>query len=249
MSMIIVKHINESGLFDIRKLYDKYPSFLKPGSHVMCFVNRVFNEEKKNVIMPKKNIESEFVESGYFHCIDLRVITRDHGIAKGYYVEIIASNILVEEDGKKIIIPVFPNEILIDCEYDIENIIKDEIEILRSVGRSYEIIGILHNKGFVEIADDFREAMIRFEKSDYDGSIKFFRKVIEGFKQFSIKNVIGTENKTKVIEDLLGKIFHLMSNFGEHTGTRGFLEEAIVSKDITMAIPEYIAKKYNGNKS
>ena len=241
--MIIVKPVDEKGCLNIQKLYEKYSIFLKEGTRVMCFFNRVFNENKKTVKKLNESIEAKFIENQYHPKIDLMPMRKKHGVAKGYYAEIIASNIVLEEEGKKIIVPVFPNEITLDCDYGIENVIKSEIEILKNVGRSYETIGLLHERGLEKIAEDFREAMVKLEESNYEGSINCFRKVIEGFKKYTKDHQIETKNRTDAIRDFLAKTYHLMSNFGMHAETKGFFEEAILSKDITTAVSEYITKK------
>ncbi|MFZ3144773.1 MAG: hypothetical protein WA122_00690 [Methanothrix sp.] len=38
----------------------------------------------------------------------------------------------------------------------------------------------------------------------------------------------------------MGKAFHLLSNFGEHTGTGASINEAILAKEITISIAKYI---------
>jgi hypothetical protein len=59
-----------------------------------------------------------------------------------------------------------------------------------------------------EIANDLTEALLRFEKNDYEESIKFFRKVIEG-----LKNYIKEKTITIVSEDRDGEIYKVFRLF------------------------------------
>ena len=248
MSLIVAKHIDEEGRLDVRKLYDKYSIYLIPGSRVMCFFNRVFNEKKEIVSHPNVRTEAEFIKAEYNFMIDLSHERKKYGVPKGYFVEIIALNILFEEEGKKTLIPVFPNEMVLDCEYGIEDVIKSEIDTLKKVVPSYEVIGVLHQAGFQRIADDFRDAMIKFGKSDYTGCIGSFRNVVEAFRSFAKDQAIETENRTKLVHDFLSKAFQLMSSFGLHAGTSASMEEAILSKDIATAVSQYMTTKVESKR-
>ena len=246
LSLAIVKPIDDKGDIDARKLHEKYSGFCQDGVSVMVFVNRIFNEEKRVVVTPKTSLDVpiKVLKGGYpEYKINLFRLMEKYGIARLYYVELIATNFIIKRDDKVVMIPIFPNEIILDCDYGIEVIIKKEIETLHKIGKSYEIIGILQHKDLPQIAEDMREAIIRFERQDYDGAIKFFRKVTEGFKKIADKSSIESENRTDALKKFLTGAYHLMSNFGEHAGSSGSMEEAILSKDISIAISEYMVKK------
>jgi len=247
MSMIIAKRINENGQIDIQKLRDKYPKFCVNDVNLLIFINRIFNEKYTVVRTPKITIEAPIVAEniGYvtYYRLNLFNIMAKYGIPKDYYIETIASNFVIKSQEQTTVIPVFPNEIVLDCDYGIEDIIKKEIEYIQKVGETYEVIGKLHHVGLVKIADDLREAIIRSEKGDVDGSIKFFRKVIEGFESWVNEDVVGSSNRADVLKKYLKKAYHLLSNFGEHAGTEALMNEAVFSKEIAISIAKYLIAK------
>lgn len=97
---------------------------------------------------------------------------------------------------------------------------------------------------YVAVKDDLTEGLVRMETNHYDGAIKFFRKVVEGFKVISDKQVLDqSKNRSDAISDFLTKSFGLISNLGEHYGTYGGPEAAVFSRDITVAIARYLAPR------
>ena len=179
MSMVIVKPINGLGEIIVSTLHDKYPLLLLPDTHVLCFINRIFNIEKEVILAPKISLKAEIIRSDYYpHAkIALLPLMINYGIANGYFVEVIVTNIILKDGGK--IVPIFPNELISDCDTSLKELIEKELKVIKNIGSSYELIGILHQKNLGVIADDFREGINRFEIHDYEGSLKFFRKVIK----------------------------------------------------------------------
>lgn len=250
MSMIMAKKVNENGYIDILNLRNKYPKLCYESMKVLIFVNRIFNQEFKVVNTPKISIEAPIIieKIGEYitnYRLDLSGIWLKYGVPKEYFIEAIASNFIIriKEDGKTLMVPIFPNEIVSDCDYEIEKRIKEEVETLQKVGESYEIIGKLYYKGLIEIAEDLREGLIRTEKNDIDGSIKFFRKVVEGFGSWVNADTIKSPNRVEAINKFLKKSFHLLSNFGEHAGTGASINEAVLSKELTVSIAKYLIAK------
>lgn len=248
--MIMAKKVNENGCMDILNLRNKYPKLCYEGMNVLIFANRIFNQEFKVVNTPKISIEAPIITekiSDYIinYRLDLSGIWIKYGIPKDYFIEVIASNfvIRIKEDEKTLMVPIFPNEIVPDCDYGIEKRIKEDLETLQKVAESYEIVGKLYNKGLIEIAEDLREGLIRTEKNDIDGSIKFFRKVVEGFKGWVNTDTIKSSNRVEAINKFLNKAFHLLSNFGEHAGTGASMNEAVFSKELTVSIAKYLTAK------
>lgn len=245
MSMIVVKPIDSELKIEVQDLYNKYPVLMaSPDMKILCFINRVFNTQKEVVLSPKTSMLADIVKpEGYSDCKLSLISLLNHGIANGYYVEVIATNFVFQDDKTINLILILPNEFVADCHYSIKDLIGEEIKLLKYVGYSYEIIGILYQKGLANIGDDLMEATIRFENHDYEGSIKFFRKVIEGFKTYVKDNIIVSENRTDNLKDFISKTYHLMSNFGEHARTSGSFDEAVLSKEITIALSSYMSKK------
>ncbi len=120
--------------------------------------------------------------------------------------------------------------------------VSTEREALERIGRNVEVIGLLYNAGLSNVAMDLAESLRRFYMSDYEGTIKFARKVVEGMKKLveEGKVSIASENRLKLLHDYLSKAYQLISNFGEHSGTYGFMPEAILSKDIALSACRYV---------
>jgi len=116
-------------------------------------------------------------------------------------------------------------------------------------GEAYEAIGKLYHINLPNIASDLQEGIVRFNKGDIDGSIKFFRKVIEAFKLLINENNVGSSNRAEALKKYLNKTYHLLSNFGEHAGTSALIDEGILAKEITISITNYIARKLEQLKS
>ncbi|MEM0237889.1 MAG: hypothetical protein QXP97_07585 [Desulfurococcus sp.] len=113
---------------------------------------------------------------------------------------------------------------------------------LERIGRDVEVVGLLHDVGLGHIAADLVEALARFHRADYEGAIKFFRKVVEGLKNYVDSNRLEGmgEKRQEALLDYLKKAYHLLSNFGEHSGTYGLMPEAVLSKDIAVSSCKYI---------
>lgn len=248
MSMIIAKKVNENGYIDISMLGNKYPKLCVEGTNVLIFANKIFNQELKIVNTPKISLEvsiaAETIGLIVYYKLNLSGLGLKYGIPKDYFIEVIASNFILNlPENKKIFVPIFPNEIVLDCDYGIEKKIKEERELLQKVAEGYEIIGKLYHIGLIQIAEDLREGIVRLEKTDIDGSIKFFRKAIEGFGKWVNPETLKSPNRVDAIKKYLTKAFHLLSNFGEHTGTGASINEAIVAKELTVSIAKYLIAK------
>lgn len=120
---------------------------------------------------------------------------------------------------------------------------QEENTSIRKVSEFFETIGFLHQIGKSEIAEDLTQGLFRFEKGDSEGAIKFFRKVVEAFRQQIQKErpVEGSKNRTQAVQDLLSKVYGLLSNFGEHYGTHGAFQDALLSRD--LAISKFLAER------
>lgn len=243
--MIIVKQINEDGQIDIEELRHRYPKFCVQNVDLLIFINRIFNEEYNVIRTLKLTTEAPIVKSKsyLYYRLDLFKVMAKYGIPRDYYIEVVATNFIIKNKTKTEMIPIFPNEIILDCDYRIEEIIENEIESIRKISETYEIIGKLHHAGLMEIANDLREGIVRAEKGDIDGSIKFFRKVIEGFESWINEDVIKSPNRVDALKKYLKKAYHLLSNFGEHAGTEALINEGVLAKEITVSIAKYLLAK------
>lgn len=240
------------GVYIPQTICNKYPFVFKAldeGHKVSArvFLNRFFNRDG-DVVKEYKQLFMLGIRGGYIGCyIDLTYFHVKDGIPIGYFVELLIIGFIVTlREGKTFEIPVFPNEFIVEKEFSVPDKISDLVEAergaLERVGRDVEVVGLLHIAGLTGVAADLVEALTRFYMSDYEGSIKFFRKVIEGIRGYIRENkVLGMSSKRQeLLKGLLSKAYQLVSNFGEHAGTYGFMPEATLSKDVAVAICRYL---------
>lgn len=88
-----------------------------------------------------------------------------------------------------------------------------------------------------------REEIVKWEKGDINGSIKFFREVIKGFESWVNEDIIESSNCVEALKKFLKMTSHLLSNFSEHAGTSGLMNEGILSKEITISVLKYLLAK------
>jgi len=246
MPLIIARPMNvddSSSFVEIGLLHSKYPQHCIGGATIRAYLSRLYNEQRKIVLEPRKSITLQ-VQSpptiyGSFR-LDMGPLLH-LGIAKGYTPEILAINFV----SKDVEIPILPNELEVDA-YDsqIKQRISEEVLILQKIGESFETIGILHQSGLHDIANDLTEGLTRLEKNDYEGAIKFCRKVVEGFRVISERQALdSSKNRSAAISEFLTKSFGLVSNLGEHYGTYGSAEDAAFSRDLAITVSRYLARR------
>lgn len=228
---------------DAGQLQSKYPHFCTPGATVRVFLNRIFNEKREVVQQARKTSMLQIIMPKQLYGV-VRLDTGpllQLGIAKNQIPEILAMNFVLA-DGE---VPILPNEFEVDAfDTIIRERIVEELSALQAIGVSFETVGVLHQWGFHDIANDLTEGLVRMEKNDYDGAIKFFRKVVEGFKVISDKQGLDpSKNRSDAISDFLSKSYGLISNLGEHYGTYGGPDAAVFSRDITVAVARYLAPR------
>jgi len=213
---------------------------------VRAYVDRFYNEKgdvikeyKQLFVLPLEKIgTSYYIDFMFFHA---------DGIPLGYFVEALLINfVLTAKDGRKGEMPIFPNEYLVKKETSLPDTVSRRVDIekysLERIGRDVEVIGLLYDIKLDNIATDLVEALTRFHMSDYEGAIKFFRKVVEGLRNYVQSNKLGdmSENRQELLREYLSKAYQLISNFGEHSGTHGFMPEAVLSKDIAVSSCRYV---------
>jgi len=236
--------------YSIRNSYPYVFSALSGGLEVRVrvYVSRFFNREG-DVVKEYKRLFLLPVRRGYtVYYIDFTYFHVNDGIPVGYFVEALITGFIVTlKDGKHIETPAFPNEFKVEeglgVPYKVKSIVEAEKRALERVGGDVEVIGLLYVVGLQDVAADLVEALTRFYTADYEGSIKFFRKVVEGLRNYiREKDIPGvSENRRKLLEEFTSKAFQLVSNFGEHAGTYGSMHEATLSKGIALALSRYLA--------
>jgi len=188
-----------------------------------------------------------FIQKFY---IDISDLVAD-GIPAGHIFIQILFTLQIEKtsDATTIKIPILPGECPLYRSLGIPDStftrISHEIASLSRSREELEIIFNLFEVGLENIASDLMEGLKRLNASDYEGAIKFFRKVVEGFRELLKRDELKAaglgSRRQELLTEFLSKTFSLLSNFGEHTGTQGSKDEAKFSKEIALAISRYIA--------
>jgi len=210
------------------------------------YLNRFYNEKGKVIKEYKQLFVLPIKKISYTYYLDFTRFHLQDGVPVGYIVEFLLLGLISIIKDRVSEIPIFPNEFKVKIGTTVPDKVKESIEMerdaLEQIGRDIEIIGILYDVSLQHIASDLIEALTRFYIADYEGSIKFFRKVIEGLRNHvQDKGIKGmSENRLELLKVYLSKTFQLISNFGEHSGTYGFMPEAIFSKDIAISACRYV---------
>jgi len=224
---------------------------------VRAYINRVFNTEGEVVKEYRQLTLLKLVRIGVLYpYIDFTWYHLKDGLPVGRFIELllISFRIKVREEGQEseIETPIFPGEFRSELSDEVPSgvkiLIKREKKALKSIGNDVETVGLLFDVGLGHVAVDLVEGLTRYYMSDFEGAVKFFRKAVEGLRNY-VKGVAVEgmgENRRELLEGFLSKAYQLVSNFGEHSGTYGFMPEATFSKDIAVACSRYIASYLRG---
>jgi tetratricopeptide (TPR) repeat protein len=187
---------------------------------------------------------------GYY--LDIDELAHKLSIPDGYFVEILLTSISNREFGEKV---VFPNETKKYMATGLEKLVEEKVNTLSGIGAISQSHSFLAELGLEDIAKELSLGYSHFDNGDYDGAIKSYRKVVEGFRNhFEEKEtkeekkvykrlIDNSENRTEKIVDFLNKAYSLLSNFGEHYGTHAFEEEGVFSHKLVENLTEYLTKK------
>jgi len=249
--LVLEKLENRDVLQVLRLPYDiveKYPSILGQAGglkvKVRAYIVRAYNEEGRVVKELRSMMPLEVVDN----CLKVTYLHLKEGIPVGYFIELVLINFIIPLEEGDFEVPIFPNEFRKHLSYntpeEVRRRVEEETYALEKIGRDIEVIGLLYKAGLHSIASDLTEALERFYKHDYEGSIKFFRKVVEALRNIvQIKGIkIVSEKRTQFLREYLSKAYQLISNFGEHAGTYGFMPEANLSKDIALSACRYLVR-------
>jgi hypothetical protein len=252
-------------LIDIGEIAKKYRHMLLYGTNIRIYLSGIFNEEFKLVSEPRIFSLVTFINAtsynqelrhgyqqadGYY--IDVDDLANQLCLPDGYSMEILMLSLSNQKFGEKVL---FPYETKTDASQEIEAKSLERIEALRKIGIVSQSHSFFAELGLKDIAEELSKGYDRFEKGDYDGAIKAYRKVVEGFRNYLgqkegvegkkvFKKLIdNSENRTEKIIDFLNKTYGLLSNFGEHYGTHAFEEEGIFANSLIEDLAEYLTKK------
>lgn len=224
------------------------------------YLSRVFNEAYETCMEPRifsglDLIKTEVYEGSKYtttYFLDIDELAHKLSIPDGYFVEILLTSISNREFGEKV---VFPNETKKYIAKDLEKLVDEKLNVLSRVGNISQSHSFLAELGLGDIAKELSLGYSRFDIGDYDGAIKSYRKVVEGFRNYIeeketkegkrvFKRLLdNSENRTEKIADFLNKTYSLLSNFGEHYGTHAFEEEGVFSHKLVENLTEYLTKK------
>lgn len=250
-------------LIDINEIYQKYRHMLKENTVFRVYLSRIFNEDGKVVSEPRRFEYCPFVlaksESGrymdaypqaYGKYIDMDDVANELSVPDGYFLEVLILSLANRNEVKAL----FPYETKLVAENKVLDKTKEKLDALGKIGAISQSHVFLSHLGLKDIAEDLSRGYICYEKGDYDGAIKAYRKVVEGYRNYFRKKkkdgkkvyqilLDKSESRTEKFVNYLDKTYSLLSNFGEHYGTRAFYEEGIFTNRIVEGLTEYLTKK------
>jgi hypothetical protein len=238
-----------------KELTEHYSSIFSPftfssGSnlhvYVRAHIHRVFNEGGDVVREINEIIVAPVTGFITTYILDLTGVHFRYGIPIGYFLEVLLISLIVKSGAKQYEVPIYPDEFRysksLSTPLKVSNLVEGYARVLEELGSTYEVVGHLSAAGLQDIAADLLEGLWRFYSGDYEGSIKFFRKVVEGLRNTVEKTDVFEGNRKEFFYQYLSKAYQLISNFGEHAGTRGSTHEARLSRDIALSASRYIAE-------
>ena len=266
MPFIITDTVYYGYTIDMGKLVTFYPIYFSSDlANAERFVDtillRIYDSEKRLVrdlfeyfLLPyDKYYKYRHGQKEAHHLIKIADIVKKYGIPIGYYLVLAIYGIRVRgidpSSGKNVEYyhAVFPDSIEYGGLSDDE--IKREVErnkdLIMKFAKEYSYLAMLTNTPLANLAQDLAAALTRFIIGDYEGAVKFYRKNVEGIRNYlqNVNRIDGSKRRAKALLAFSKKAFHLISNFGEHFGTSGGPEEAELARNITLDLLKYIITK------
>jgi len=236
-------------LFDIHDLFLKYPNmYSQIGGRVRIYVNRIRNEALKIVNEPRIGCLLDVVHektgqpptSRAF--LNITDIASKLGIPKNYIVEVFAINFVFQnEKGNVTESPIFPNEILVDVQD--ENLrlrVEEEVDALKKLGEGFETVALLYEAGLNDTAYELTDALVKFDKNDYEGMMQSYVKVVESFQVLTKDKITGTKTSIKELKGFLDKTQSLLSSLGKNYGARALMEEGVFARNLMVTTSRYL---------
>ncbi len=221
----------------------------------------IFDSKKRKLYEPLEYWLVPLSTSIYYDRCTMKIsdLVKKHSLPVKYYIVLAIYGIRVSGTIKNnsdeyierinILYPILPDSVeKVGFTKDTLNIwedVKQKIDLVMRITKEYSYWSMLIGTPLSGIVDDLMEASSRYNMGDYEGAIKFYRKVIEGIRNFlqTASKIDGSEKRAEVLLNFSKKAFHLISNFGEHFGTQGGLEEAELAKDIALDLLKYVITK------
>jgi hypothetical protein len=238
----------------LRHASAKGDSLEVPRVQARIYIGRLFNEGGEVVmeINSVATVDVKYCPSQPFYslsaeyCIDLTGVDREPELPLKYYLEILLFTLIVRmgssEQREYVVYPY-------EFRYNLSGV-PDKIRVFvesyaLSLKKDVELLEppiILAKIGLEGLSADLVEGLKRFYGGDYEGSIKFFRKVVEGLRNYVKERPVFGSKRDKLLYDYLSKSFQLISNFGEHASTRGSVYEAEFSMEVCLSAVKYITR-------
>jgi hypothetical protein len=211
------------------------------------YIFRVFNEKGDVVKELNEDIEAPVTEVSSTYILDLTRVHLGYDIPIGYFLEVLLISLTVKSGSNQFEMLIYPDEFRYSEPPStpppkVSALVQGNANVLKELGSTYEVIGHLGIAGLLDIAADLLGGLRRFYSGDYEGSIKFFRKVVEGLRKVVDERDVFEGNRKELLHQYLSTAYRLISNFGEHAGTSGSLHEARLSRDIALSLSRYIAE-------
>ncbi len=239
-------------LFDVHDLFQKYPNmYSEVETRIRVYVNRIYNEALRIVNEPRIGCLLNVVHEKIGQppttraLLDITEVASKLGIPKNYIVEVLAINFVFrDETGKVAESPIFPNEIIIDVkDENLKLRVEEEVIALKRLGEGFETVALLYESGLNNTAYELTNALMRFDKNDYEGMMRSYAKVVEDFQVLAKNKITGTKTTIKELKDFLDKTQSLLSSLGKNYGTRALMEEGIFARDLIVSTSRYLMHK------
>ncbi len=244
-------------LFEVHDLFQKYPNmYSEVGTRIRLYVNRIYNEALRIVNEPRIGCILDVVNEKVGQpamtrpFLDITDVASKMGIPKGYFVEVLAINfVLRDEKGKVAESPIFPNEILLDVkDEDLRVRVEEEVQALRKLGEGFETVALLYQVGLNDIAYELTNALMKFDKNDYDGMMQSYVKVVQDLQLLTKEKIRGEKTTIKGLKDFLDRIQSLLSDFGKNYGARALVEEGIFARNLVVYTCRYLIHKLGSQR-
>jgi hypothetical protein len=179
------------------------------------------------------------------YCIDITSVAGGLELPLGYCLEVLLFSLIVriESLGQNEYV-VYP----LEFKYNLEGapdkmrvIVESYASSLKRVVALLEPPIVLAKIGLKGFSADLVEGLERFYSGDFEGSIKFFRKVVEGLRNYVREKPMFGGKRDELLHDYLSKTFQLISNFDEHVNTCGSVYEAEFGMEACISAVKYIA--------
>lgn len=235
----------------------RYHHVVLSRAKVRCFIFRVFSRYGQVIDEPKsievfrlsKTFNAKLVKEQWR--LDITQFARSKGFPSEHIFEFIALNFVVEDGTKTQEVPLFPGESEQYIDPSVGNRVKqylgfDELAVDEIIA-SYPQTNVLYSQEFSEIAKDLLEGVSRTFREDSEGAIKFFRKVIDGWKRILDKTKKDDSNRDRLekAKRFSHSAYDLVSNFGEHTGSTGTKKDAKFARFIATGLTQYLTSYLN----